>query len=145
MEGTFSTTRPIAFLYYMILHGVGRWQATMSGVGAQLAPNRNYLTTARKSAENRALSLVWHKVTPTSAASSTDAFQRCEPRGPSKDRLARQVTGVWVRLEAPPGRSEEPESTFEKFFDANEVCERSGSAPRHRCIGVLGADAEARD
>lgn len=134
----------MALHYYMALQGVGRWQATMSGAGAQLAPYRNYLTTARKSAENRALSLAWHKVDADECGELNRRLQECDSREAGQKRPTRQLAGIWVRLEAPPGRAEEPEATFEKFFDAKEVCERPGNAPRHWCIGVLGADVEAR-
>ena len=49
----------MARLYYMSLPGVGDWSAAMGASGAQLAPYRTYLSTARTAAENHALSLAW--------------------------------------------------------------------------------------
>lgn len=102
--------------------------------GAQIAPYRSYLTTAKQAAENRALSLAWR--TPSLAEAREldrrlrDRFARDERRSSEAQRRRdrggpRAVpSGVWVVLEARPGRGEEPETTFDAFLDARDVYER---------------------
>lgn len=53
---------PVASHYYMALQGVGDWRFTMGEAGAQLAPYRNYLATAQRSADNRTLALAWREL-----------------------------------------------------------------------------------
>lgn len=150
----------MARLFYMSLPGVGDWSAAMRESGAQLAPYRSYLMTAKTAADNRALSLAWRS--PSSEESqeldrrlrerashasrrSEDAQRRRDRRGP------REVpSGTWIVLEPRPGHAEEPETTFDAFLGAKDVHERPpvarGSAMRwvdEAKIDVAAFDREA--
>jgi len=124
----------MARLFYMSLPGVGDWSAAMRESGAQLAPYRSYLITAKKAADNRALLLAWRVPDPQEAREldrrlrerlahserrSEEAQRRRDRRSP-RDAPA----GVWIMLEPRPGYAEEPETTFDAFLEAKEVCER---------------------
>lgn len=150
----------MARLFYMSLPGVGDWNTVMRQSGAQLAPYRTYLMTAKKAADNRALSLSWRLPTPEERKeldrrqqeSIIQAKQRAEKAQRRRDRQAPQSvpSGEWVILEPRPDRSEEPDTTFDAFLDAKEVSERapafrgkaSSGHPESR-IGVNASDREA--
>src|SRR5438067_2459400 len=124
----------MARLFYMSLPGVGDWNAAMRESGAQLATYRSYLTTAKKAADNRALSLAWRlpsaeelrELDRRLSARVIRAARRAEDAHRRRDRRApREVpSGRWVILEPRPGRAEEPETTFDAFFEARDVHER---------------------
>jgi len=124
----------MARLYYMSLPGVGDWSAVMGQSGAQLAPYRSYLTTAKRAADNRALSLAWRLPVPEERRALEkrarerlqEAARRAEEARKRRDRIEpRQApSGTWVILEPRPGRAEEPETTFDAFLDARDVHER---------------------
>lgn len=124
----------MARLFYMSLPGVGDWSAAMRESGAQLAPYRSYLITAKKAADNRALSLAWRKPDPDEVRELdrrlrdrlAHAERRAEEAQRRRDRRGpRPVpSGVWVMLEARPGFAEEPETTFDAFLEAKDVYER---------------------
>lgn len=149
----------MARLFYMSLPGVGDWSAAMHQSGAQLAPYRSYLETAKNAADNRALSLAWrlpttqeqrelerrivaeHARRARRAASAERRRDRHEPRPPA--------SGVWIVLEPRPGHAEEPETTFEAFLEARDVHERppvsrgrSMSWQNEAKIDVRGFDKE---
>lgn len=127
-------SNPMARLFYMSLPGVGDWSAAMRESGAQLAPYRSYLITAKKAADNRALSLAWR--TPDVGELRelegrlrdrlAHADRRAEQARRRRDRRGSPIAppGVWVMLEARPGYAEEPETTFEAFLESKEVYER---------------------
>jgi AAA domain len=122
----------MSILYYMALPGIGGGSPAMRDAGAQLVPYRRYLTTAIESANQRALSICWR--TPTaeegkeldqrldaryarSESNSRKNSQRRRLQGTPKSR----PTGRWIVLEAPPGRPDEPEATFQAFLEARSV------------------------
>lgn len=127
-------SKPMARLFYMSLPGVGDWSAAMRESGAQLAPYRSYLITAKKAADNRALSLAWRTPEPDEVLELdrrlrgrlAHAERRAEEAQRRRDRRApRDVpSGVWVMLEARPSNPEEPETTFDAFLEAKDVYER---------------------
>ncbi|WP_437886510.1 AAA domain-containing protein [Sorangium sp. So ce307] len=124
----------MARLFYMSLPGVGDWSAAMRESGAQLAPYRTYLITAKRAADNRVLSLAWrpptsrelrelerrvHERIARAARRSDGARRRRDRHGPREG-----PSGPWIMLEARPGRAEEPETTFDAFLKAKDVHER---------------------
>jgi hypothetical protein len=121
-------------LYYMSLLGVGDWNSALRQSGAQLAPYYAYLTTALSAAEDRALCLSWRD--PTSA----------------ERELLSRASGVWVMLEPRPDHAEEPDSTFEAFFDAKSIFDQPPTRrghkviwpPKEQSIAILGYDREAQ-
>lgn len=140
-------------LYYMALRDVGPWRSALSQSGAQLAPYRSYLNTARKAAYQRALALAWRLPSAEEQATLVQRLQdrfkataqrrenatRRRDRGPTRD-LPR---GVWVVLEPPKGRAEEPETTFESFLKADDVFVTRNCQARDG-ITVHATDEEGR-
>jgi hypothetical protein len=125
----------LARLFYMSLPGVGDdWREAMRESGAKLAPYRSYLNTAKRAADNRALSVAWRRPRPDEAREldrrlrerHAHAVRRSEEALRRRDRREPQsvLTGVWVMLDARPGSIEEPETTFDAFLDARDVYER---------------------
>jgi hypothetical protein len=124
----------MASLFYMSLPGIGDWSAAMQESGAQLAPYRSYLITAKKAADNRALSLAWRS---PSSEELRELDQRLRERFAQAERRSEHAqrrrdrreprnvpSGTWIVLDARPGHAEEPETTFDAFLDAKDVYER---------------------
>ncbi len=140
-------------LYYMSLPGIGAWDAALKESGAQLAPYRSYLITARKAAEQRALVLAWRLPTPDEQraldqrlrAEHDERVRRLASATRRRDRLPPPPlpTGTWVVLEPPPGRAEEPETTFDAFLKAEKVYERLQWSDEN-VVEREAADEEAR-
>lgn len=142
----------LAHLYYMSLPNVGRWDKAMKDAGAQFKPFLDYLHTAKRAAMNRRPTLSWRAAT---VAEATRFEERVRRRYEERDRRAlgaqrrreRHVTpslnkGVWIVLGAPPWRSEEPEDTFEAFFDVRAEVHDRPPGPRDRGSPVLDFDRE---
>lgn len=125
----------MSILYYMALPGIGRGLPAMHAAGAQLSPYWRYLSTAIASASERALSICWRNPTAQEkneldqrldegyARSESAAFKKSQRRrgqGAGKSR----PTGYWIVLEAPPGRPDEPDATFQAFLEARSVHEQ---------------------
>ena len=122
----------MSILYYMALPGIGGGSPAMRDAGAQLSPYRRYLTTAIASASERALSICWRSPTAQEKKEldqCLDArYARSESAGLKKSQRRRgqgagkpPPTGHWIVLEAPPGRPDEPEATFQAFLEARSV------------------------
>lgn len=146
--------------FYMSLPGIGNWQNAMSESGAQFAPYRSFLTTAKNAADKRAFSLTWREPTPEElkeinrrwdeeTAQTKSRAQNAQRR---RDRhiQTKNVSGEWIILEPRPECGEEPETTFDAFLEAKDIYERppssSGKSMRWRTdskIDVLGIDREA--
>lgn len=144
----------MAKLFYMALPGIGAWDKAMKESGAQLAPYRTYLETAKKAANGRALSLAW-RVPTTAERKILDQRlldERTQVKRRSKDAQRRRErieptvpSGEWVMLDPRPGRGEEPETTFDEFLDAKDVYDRPiASAGNAAKIEILTIDREAR-
>lgn len=149
----------MARLFYMSLTGVGKWNKVMLQSGALLAPYRTYLTTAKKAADNRALSLSWRLPNPDEQKElnfrlqeqTTQAKQRTGKAQRRRDRQASHnpPSGEWIILEPRPDRSEEPEATFDAFLDTKSIYERppvsrgSYSWSKGAEIAVTATDREA--
>lgn len=146
--------------FYMSLSGVGNWQTAMRESGAQFAPYRSFLTTAKNAADNRAFSLTWREPTPEELEEinrrwNDEAVQtkfRAQYAQRRRDRhiQTKNVSGEWIILEPSPECGEEQETIFDAFLDAKEIYERPpsslGNSMRWRpdCkIDVLGIDREA--
>lgn len=125
----------MSVLYYMALPGIGGGTPAMRDAGAQLSPYRRYLTTAISSASERALSIYWRSPT---AQEKMELDQRLDARyarnesgGLKKSQRRRgqgagksRPAGHWIVLEAPPGRPDEPDATFQAFLEARSVHEQ---------------------
>jgi len=122
----------MSILYYMALPGIGGGFPAMQAAGAQLSPYRRYLTTAISSASERALSIYWRSPTAQEKMEldqRLDArYARSESGGLKKSQRRRgqgsgksRPTGHWIVLEAPPGRPDEPDATFQAFLEARSV------------------------
>ncbi len=122
-------------LYYMALPGIGGGAPAMRDAGAQLSPYRRYLTTAIASASERALSIFWRS--PTAQEKNEldqrldERYARSESAGLKKSQRRRgqgagksRPAGHWIVLEAPPGRPDEPDATFQAFLEARSVHEQ---------------------
>ncbi|WP_045116412.1 AAA domain-containing protein [Plesiocystis pacifica] len=139
-------------LNYMALTGVGRWDRALKDVGAQLKPYDNYLWTAISAVKRHKPALAWR--TPNKEE-ETLLNERLRARLERRNRQARQAerrrdrhqhatpTGVWVILEPPPWREDEPEQTFDDFLRAREVYQRPGTDQR-ASLEKRGWDVEAR-
>ncbi len=142
----------MARLFYMSLPGVGRWDLTMKQVGAQLRPYSDFLWTAKEAAKNRKPVLTWR---PASKPEQRVFQERLDERWERQLRRARRSrkrrdrhvrqkpSGVWVVLEPPPWRPEEPDDTFDEFLDARSVHEEP-KCRRHSEISRLDFDREGR-
>jgi hypothetical protein len=150
----------MARLFYMSLPGVGDWSAAMRESGAQLAPYRTYLTTAKRAADNRALTLAWRQPT---TEESRELDRRVRERVAQKARRAENAerrrdrhepraapSGTWIMLEPRPGHPEEPDTTFDAFLEARDVHERPPASRGNSMIwseeakiDVVGFDREA--
>lgn len=139
--------------FYMALSGIGDWNAAMQASGAQLAPYRTYLETAKKAANSRALSLAWREPTTDEQKildqrlldERTQAKHRFENAQRRRDQFEPQEmpSGKWVMLESRPERGEEPEKTFDAFFKAKDIYERPlTSAGKAAEIKVMRVDRE---
>jgi hypothetical protein len=143
----------VSRLFYMALPGVGAWDIAIKQSGAQFAPYRSYLQTARKAADQRALVLAWRR---------PDANERRALDQRLRDRHAEEVrrlasgprrrdrrppptlpTGEWIILEPPRGRAEEPETTFDAFLKADQAHERRQWS-NDFAIDIVAVDEEAR-
>lgn len=142
----------MALLYYLSLPGVGSWNDAIFSAGVQLGPYASYLTRAKKAMEDSKLFLAWRRPT----AEDVDVFERrlharheqaLRRAHDSRRRRGRQApvlpTGDWVVLEPPPGRSEEPEDTFDQFLEAKDLHDEP-SCDRASSISVLDFDREGR-
>lgn len=120
--------------------------------GAQLAPYRSYLITAKKAADNRALSLAWRAPDPDEVRELDRRLRdrlahverRAEETQRRRDRRGPRAvpSGVWIMLEARPGNAEEPETTFDAFLEAKDVYERP---PLPRGASMLWPDDAKND
>ena len=142
----------MARLHYMSLSGVGPWEAAIKEIGAQLRPYQDYLWTAIKAAERRKPVLGWREADSDERQVFQKRLQeRCEEQNKraarSKKRRQRVTAAVpqghWVILEPPPWRPEEPEDTFDEFFDAREV-HHDTECRRDSKIEKLGFDREGQ-
>lgn len=148
----------MATLYYMALPGVGDWSSAMREVGAQLSPYARYLKTAKRAADARALSLAW-RLSNTEELKELNrrlseriarANRKAADADRRRDRHAQQSVprGIWISLESRPGRGEEPETTFDAFFQANDVWDQPPEFGRRWSdaakIEVQAVDREAR-
>lgn len=139
-------------LYYMGLVAGPLWTRAIKDVGAQLKPYETYLDTAIKAAERHRPALGWRE--PSEAErrefdtrlrerierSNADAQQAQRRR----DRRQKQIPrGHWVVLEPPPWNAEEPDSTFEKFLDADEFSDRPDLKPS-TTLARVAWDVEGR-
>jgi hypothetical protein len=142
-------------LYYIALPGIGGPPA-MRDAGAQFSPYRRYLTTAIASASERALSICWRSPV---ANEKKDLDQRLDARyarsesgGSKKSQRRREQgtgklrpTGYWIVLEAPPGRPDEPDATFQAFLEARSVHQQPPEKRGKRYIWERGAELEIRE
>lgn len=122
----------MARLFYMSLPGVGAWNKTCAQVGAQLRPYFDYLETAKRAAKRRQLVLGWRLA---QEAEAQELQRRLKERWNADASRARQARrrrdrhtssiprGTWIVLEAPPWQPEEPDKTFDAFFEARSVYE----------------------
>ena len=125
---------------------------TMKQVGAQLRPYSDFLWTAKAAAQARKPVLAWRRATKSEQkvfqqrlderwAQQTKRANRSHKR---RDRYVRQKpTGVWVVLEPPKWRPEEPDDTFETFLDAKSVHEEPRCLQQSK-LKVLDFDREGR-
>ncbi len=144
----------MSILYYMALPGIGG--PDMRGAGAQLSPYRRYLTTAIASASERALSIYWRSPT---AQEKMELDQRLDARygwsesgGLKKSQRRRgqgagksRPTGHWIVLEAPPGRPDEPDATFQAFLEAHSVHQHPPEKRGKRYFWQRDAELEVRE
>lgn len=122
----------LARLNYMALPGVGSWDGAMKDVGPQLRPYHDYLMTSLKAAERRKLVLGWRIASDRERVEFDRRLHERDDRRRDDAALARrrrdrrppprrEARGHWIVLETAPGRVEEPETTFEAFYEAKEV------------------------
>ena len=142
----------MAQLYYMSLPGVPPWFTTIKQVGAQLGPYLSYLYTAIDALKSEKPILGWRAA---SRRERQEFERRLDERWAKKRRRARDAwkrrdrhvnkrpEGVWVVLEPPPWRPEEPESTFEEFLKAKQVNRRE-ACDKESSIFILDKDFEGR-
>lgn len=136
----------MARLFYMALDGVGDWDYALRSTGTQLRPYLNYLFTALRAAERRKPVLAWREAAPGERDTfearrrerHEEQVERARHARRRREREAPQslATGVWIILEPPPWRPEEPDTTFDEFLKAREVHERPKcpEAARLACI-----------
>ena len=125
----------MSILYYLALPGIGGGTPAMRDAGAQLFPYRRYLSSAIALASERALSIYWRSPTAQekmeldqhldsryarNESGGLKKSQRRRGQGAGKSRPA----GHWIVLEAPPGRPDEPDATFQAFLEARSVHEK---------------------
>lgn len=120
----------MARLHYLSLPDVGPWNQALKQVGAQLRPYNDFLHTAVRAARSRATILAWRSA---ESAEAKEFNRRLDQQHKERNQRARRAhrrrdrhqigrpQGVWVVLEAPPWRSDEPIATFDAFFDAEGV------------------------
>lgn len=139
-------------LNYMALAEVGRWDRALKDVGAQLKPYDNYLKTAISAAQRHKPVLAWREPTKEEEAHLRERMRQRFERWNRKARQAKRrrdrhqrtmPTGVWVILEPPPWREDEPEQTFEDFLRAPELYEDPRTTDRFQ-LEKQGWDFEAR-
>lgn len=124
----------MARLFYMALEGVGDWDYALRSTGTQLRPYSNYLFTAFRAAERRKPVLGWREATPDERETfETRRRERYEEqverarharKRREREAPASLAAGVWIVLEPPPWRPEEPDATFDEFLKARELFER---------------------
>ena len=142
----------MAHLYYMSLPNVGRWDKAIKDAGAQFRPFLDYLYTAKRAAMTRRPTLSWRAAAPAEARRFEERLRRrYEERGRRAEGGQRRrdrhapgplPKGVWVVLGAPPWRPEEPEDTFEAFFDSRAEVHDRPPGPKDRGSPVLEFDRE---
>jgi hypothetical protein len=140
-------------LFYMALPGVGPWDQAIKQSGAQFAPYRSYLHTARKAADQRALVLAWRRPNEGEARvldqrlrdRHAEEVRRLAAGARRRDRRPAPPlpAGEWIVLEPRRGRAEEPETTFDAFLKSDQVHERRQWSNDH-AIGIGATDEEAR-
>lgn len=140
-------------LFYMALPGVGPWDQALKQSGAQFAPYRSYLHTARKAADQRALVLAWRRPSQGEARvldqrlreRHAEEVRRLAGGARRRDRRPAPAlpTGEWIVLEPRRGRAEEPETTFDAFLKSDQVHERRQWSNDY-AIGITATDEEAR-
>lgn len=125
-------------LYYMSLDGVGSWSQAFKQAGAQLRPYQDYLHNALRMADRTKPVLAWRLASPREervfqARLEERQQRRAQRASRAKKRRDRRVEapprGHWIVLEAPPWREEEPDATFEKFFEAQSVHQHPSCKP----------------
>ncbi len=116
--------------FYMSLPGTGRWDITIKQVGAQLRPYEEFLLTAERAAKQRKLVLGWRRATEGEVEAFEERLDeryrwqkhRAKRSKKRRDRrLKQRPTGVWIVLEPPPWQPEEPDETFEAFYEEKYV------------------------
>lgn len=146
----------MSVLYYMALPGIGGGPPAMRDAGAQLSPYRRYLTTAISSASERALSIYWRSPT---AQEKMELDQRLDARyarnesgGLKKSQRRRgqgagksRPAGHWIVLEAPPGRPDEPDATFQAFLEARSVHQQPPEKQRKNYRWDRNAELQVRE
>ena len=142
----------MAHLYYMSLPNVGRWDKAIKDAGAQFRPFLDYLYTAKRAAMTRRPTLSWRVAAPAEARRFEERLRRrheeqrrrAEGGQRRRDRHAPGPLpkGIWVVLGAPPWRPEEPEDTFEAFFDSRAEVHDRPPGPKDRGSPVLEFDRE---
>ncbi|MDC0715229.1 AAA domain-containing protein [Stigmatella sp. ncwal1] len=142
----------MARLFYMSLSGVGAWDATLREASAQLRPYRDYLQTALASAERNKPVLAWRPAEPGEQRTFQARLQERYARRALSTQQARKrrdrhaptaPTGIWLVLEPPPWRPEEPNDTFDAFFDTRETFDAPGCAKTHQ-FDIRAHDREGR-
>ncbi len=142
----------MSLLYYISLPGVGPWNDALFSTGAQLGPYAHYLRTAIQALKDAKPVLAWREPTPAEARILDDrlrarherALRRAAEGQRRRDRHTPSLPdGVWIVLEPPPDRPEEPEDTFDKFLEADSLHDEPTCA-RDSAIEINGFDREGR-
>lgn len=142
----------MSLLYYLSLPGVGLWNDALFNTGAQLSPYASYLRKAIQALSDAKPVLAWRKPTAAEASVLDDrlrarherALRRAAEGRRRRDRHVPTLpSGHWVVLDPPPGRLEEPEDTFDKFFEA-ETLHDEPSCTRDSAVDVNAFDREGR-
>jgi len=135
--------------FYMSLSGVGQWKRALYDSGAQFAPYRHYLTTAKNAAEQRSPILSWRLPNLDEqqelerirkASPSREKHAGKPPRRRERARNQSAQSGEWIILEPRQGFAEEPDATFEAFLDAKEIYQR----PPYRNRGSVTWDVRSK-
>lgn len=135
----------MSLLYYISLPGVGPWNDALFSTGAQLGPYAHYLRTAIQALKDAKPVLAWREPTPAEARILDDRLRaRHERAQRRRDRHTPSLPdGVWIVLEPPPDRPEEPEDTFDKFLEADSLHDEP-TCMRDSAIEINGFDREGR-